>query len=175
MTYLHRDKIFTSSFQTDFGWMRSVSDGNNLVRLDWQQSGWIESDDPDSVSRETLSQLQAFLSGKLTQFTLPLSPDGKNDSGRHWLNVMAKIPYGETMTYSEYANFAGYPKAARTAGSSCANNPIPIIYPCHRIIRSDGKLGNYSGGDKSAPDSKVNIARKKLLLRLESHRLNMIK
>ena len=171
-TYFSRDQIFTSRLQTDFGWMRSVSDGNNLIRLDWRQSSWPQADHPDSISRETLSQIQAYLRGKLKELTLPLHPDGASDVKRHWLNVMARIPYGQTMTYSEYANYAGKPKAARSAGSLCANNPIPIIYPCHRVIRADGKLGNYSGGDKNNPTSKMNVARKKHLLLLEAQKTN---
>ena len=174
-TYVLRDQIYTSSLKTDFGWMRTLSDGNSLIRLDWNQTGWSEPDYPDSVSRETLSQLQAFLSGKLKKFTLPLAPAGKNDAGRHWLNIMAKIPYGTTMTYGQFADFAGKPKAARSAGSSCANNPIPIIYPCHRVIRADGKLGNYSGGDKNNPTNYANIIRKRLLQQLETGKINIIK
>ena len=128
------DRRYMSSLQTDFGWVRPISDGNNLVQLDWNQTGWHEPDRPDHVSRETKSQLEAFFNGCLQQFNLPLAPAGKNASGRYWLNIMAKIPYGTVMSYAEFASFAGKPKAARAAGSICASNPIPIIYPCHRVF-----------------------------------------
>ncbi len=160
--------LYTSTLKTDLGWMRPVSDGNSLIRLDWNQTGWREPDRPNNVSRETISQLQAFFNGYLHQFDLPLAPVGKSASGRYWLNVMAKIPYGKVMSYAEFASFAGKPKAARAAGSICANNPIPIIYPCHRIIRIDGKLGNYGGGSNHHPTHSDNLARKAALLKLES-------
>ena len=82
------------SFKTDFGWMRPISDGNSLIRLDWNQTGWQGPDRPNHVSRETKSQLQAFFNGCLRQFDLPLAPAGKNANGRYWLNFMAKSPMG---------------------------------------------------------------------------------
>ena len=72
------------------------------------------------------------------------------------------------MSYAEFAIFAGKPKAARAAGSICANNPIPIIYPCHRVIRTDGQLGNYGGGSDHHSTHPDNLARKAALIKLES-------
>ena len=160
-----------TSLKTDFGWMRAISDGNSLVRLDWNQAGWLEPDRPDYVSRETKSQLQAFFSGRLQQFDLPLKPFGKNATGRYWLNIMAKIPYGTVVSYTEFASFAGKPNAARAAGMICANNPIPIIYPCHRVIRTDGKLGGYGAGSDHHPTHANNLARKAALINLESYKM----
>ena len=162
------DDLYMSSLSTDFGWMRPISDGNSLIQLDWNQTGWQEPDRPNHVSRETKSQLQAFFNGHLRQFNLPLAPAGKNTNGRYWLNFMEKIPYGTVMSYAEFASFAGKPRAARAAGSICASNPIPIIYPCHRIIRTDGKLGNYGGGSDKHSAHPDNLALKAALIRLES-------
>ena len=156
------------SFNTDFGWMRTICDENSLVQLDWNQTGWHGPDCSNHVSRETKSQLEAFFNGCLQQFDIPLAPAGKNAHGRYWLNIMAKIPYGTVMTYAEFASLAGKPKAARSAGSICASNPIPIIYPCHRVIRTDGKLGNYGGGSDNHPSHPDNLARKAALIKLES-------
>ena len=162
------DQFYMFSLKTDFGWLRAVSDGNSLIRLDWNQTGWPEPDRPDHVSRETKVQLQAFFKGELQQFALPLAPAGKSDTGRHWLDIMSKIPYGTVISYAKFAEFAGKPKAMRAAGSSCANNPIPIIYPCHRVIRTDGKLGNYGGGSDNHPTHSDNLARKAALIKFES-------
>ena len=162
------NQFYMVNFKTDFGWMRPISDGSSLIRLDWNQTGWQEPDRPDHVSRETKSQLQAYLNGHLQQFILPLAPAGKNAGGRYWLNIMEKIPYGTVMSYAEFASFAGKPKAARAAGSICASNPIPIIYPCHRIIRTNGKLGNYGGGSNHHSTHPDNLARKAALIELES-------
>lgn len=159
---------YMSSIRTDFGWMRPISDGNSLIKLEWNQDGWQDSDCPDNVSRETTCQLQAFFKKQLSQFTLPLAPLGISTVAKKWLDHMANIPYGSTMTYTEFASFAGQPNAARAAGSSCAKNPIPIIYPCHRVIRTDGTLGCYSGGSGYHSGHADNLARKATLIRFES-------
>lgn len=154
--------------------MRPISDGKNLIRLDWNQTGWREPNCPDHVSRETKSQLQAFLTGRLYEFTLPLAPAGKSAAGQYWLNVMAKIPYGTVMTYAEFARLADRPNAARAAGKSCASNPIPIIYPCHRVIRTGGTLGNYGGGSNKNTNHADNLSRKAALLKLEAYQVKLI-
>lgn len=163
------ETLYFTSLKTNFGWIRPISNGHSLIRINWNQTGWDGSDHPDNVSRETKSQLEAFLAGNLLQFSLPLAPAGKSAAGKKWLDVMAQIPYGAMMSYSEFAAFAGKPNAARAAGSACARNPIPIIYPCHRIVRADGSLGNYGGGSSQHPTHPDNLARKGDLLRLEAN------
>ena len=158
-----------TSLQTDFGWMRPISDGNSLFV--WIGTKLVGSNKTALTMfhvKQNL-QLQAFFSGHLQQFVLPLAPIGKNATGRYWLNIMAKIPYGTVMSYAEFARFAGKPKAARAAGLICANNPIPIIYPCHRVIRTDGKLGGYGAGSDHHPTHTNNLARKAALIKFESY------
>ena len=70
------------------------------------------------------------------------------------------IGYGHQESYTAVANLTGHPKAVRAVGSACATNPIPIVVPCHRVLRSDGSLGGYVGG----------LAAKQALLRLEGTR-----
>jgi methylated-DNA-[protein]-cysteine S-methyltransferase len=165
----HLKVLYFSTSKTDFGWIRPISDGQSLIRLDWNQIGWKDSDHPDNVSRETKRQLDAFFAGRLHQFDLPLAPTSKSAAAKEWLEAMASIPYGTMMTYSEFAIFAGKPKAARAAGTACASNPIPIIYPCHRVVRADGSLGNYGGGSDQHPTHPNNLARKRDLLILEAN------
>ena len=159
---------YTSSLQTNFGWLRPVSNGINLIRLDWNQTGWDEPDRPDNVSRETTRQLQAYFNNQLYKFVLPLAPIGKTTASQYWLDSMSKIPYATTISYAAFAIFAGKPNAQRAAGTACATNPIPIIYPCHRVIRANGTLGNYGGGSSLHNASSSNLARKAALLRLEA-------
>jgi len=78
------------------------------------------------------------------------------------LEVTAEIPYGEVRTYSEMARLIGAPKAARAVGRALAQNPVPIIIPCHRVISADRGLRGYIGG----------MERKAFLLRLEGHRVS---
>ena len=155
------------TFKTAFGYMRPVSDGKNIVRLDWDQEPLDGEDRPDEVSREAKTQIEAYLGGKRQSFDLPIKPQGKSQQGREWLAAMAKIPYGRTMTYGEFASAAGKPRAPRAAGSACSSNPIPIIFPCHRVVRADGSLGNYGGGSDLDPKHPENLDRKQGLIELE--------
>tara|TARA_B100000963_G_C22403001_1_gene569729 strand:- start:74 stop:574 length:501 start_codon:yes stop_codon:yes gene_type:complete len=159
--------LFHVTIDTPLGYMRPVSDGAYLVRLDWDQSRFSTPDNPDDVSRETSDQLIAYLGGSLKSFRLPIRAVGKSVVGQAWLEAMARIPYGTVMTYAEFAASAGKPGAPRAAGTACSTNPIPIIYPCHRVVRAGGELGNYGGGgnlDSKHPD---NLGRKMTLINLE--------
>ena len=85
---------------------------------------------------------------------------------------MASIPYGTTISYAAFAAAAGAPNAARAAGTACATNPIPIIYPCHRVVRKNGALGHYGGGSQLAPSHRDNVARKAFLIAHEKSQLD---
>ena len=80
-------------------------------------------------------------------------------------NELKKIPIGETRTYKEIAELIGKPKAARAVANACGQNPYPVIIPCHRVIRSDGGLGGYSG--------EGGIKKKKMLLTEEKLKKNL--
>jgi methylated-DNA-[protein]-cysteine S-methyltransferase len=75
--------------------------------------------------------------------TLDLS-SGTTFEQKVWRAIM-KIPRGQTRSYTWVARMAGRPRAIRAAANACGTNPYPIIIPCHRVIRSDGKLGGFSG------------------------------
>ena len=77
-------------------------------------------------------------------------------------NELNKISSGETKTYKEIAELIGYPKAARAVANACGKNPYPITIPCHRVIRSDGGLGGYSG--------EGGVEKKRLLLKNEQNK-----
>ena len=158
---------YHTAHQTELGHMRAVSDGRHLIRLDWDQRAFPDPDNPDDVSRETCRQLAAYLAGNMMTFDLPLLAEGKSDTARRWLTAMARIPYGTTMTYAQFAALAGMPQAPRAAGTACATNPIPIIYPCHRVVRKGGPLGNYGGGSTLPPPHPDNLGRKQALIDLE--------
>jgi methylated-DNA-[protein]-cysteine S-methyltransferase len=102
-------------------------------------------------------QLDEYFEGARTSFELALDWSLTRGFRRDVLLATARIPYGDTGTYRSVARSAGNPSAVRAAGSALATNPMPIIVPCHRVLRSDGSLGGYRGG----------IDRKQLLLRHE--------
>lgn len=96
----------------------------------------------DEVRRE----LDLYFEGKLDRFDLPL--DWRLSSGfrRRVLRAIDRIPYGQTRSYTEMARRAGNERAVRAAGSACGSNPIPLVVPCHRVLRTSGALGGYGGG-----------------------------
>lgn len=96
----------------------------------------------DEVRRE----LDLYFDGRLTDFDLPLDWQLTKDFRRNVLRAVARIPYGQTRSYMEVATSAGNERAVRAAGSACGSNPIPIVVPCHRVLRTGGGLGGYGGG-----------------------------
>jgi methylated-DNA-[protein]-cysteine S-methyltransferase len=90
-------------------------------------------------------QLCAYFAGNLTEFDLPLAPDGTTFQLSVW-DALRMIPYGTTTSYGELARRIGRPKASRAVGAANGRNPLPIVIPCHRVIGSDGKLTGFGGG-----------------------------
>ncbi|HZD65526.1 MAG TPA: methylated-DNA--[protein]-cysteine S-methyltransferase [Acidimicrobiales bacterium] len=91
-------------------------------------------------------ELDEYFTGARTHFDLALDWRLTARFRQRVLLATAAIPYGETATYRSVAAAAGNPRAVRAAGSALATNPLPIIVPCHRVLRSDGTLGGYGGG-----------------------------
>ena len=94
----------------------------------------------------TRRQLDEYFGGDRRSFSVPLDWRLTRGFRREVLEELVAVPYGETTTYSELAAEAGRPRAVRAAGTALATNPIPIIVPCHRVLRSDGSVGGYRGG-----------------------------
>jgi methylated-DNA-[protein]-cysteine S-methyltransferase len=95
---------------------------------------------------EARRQLDLYFEGKLTEFDLPLDWQLTRGFQGKVQRAIARIPYGQTRSYTEVAASAGNERAVRAAGSACGSNPIPIVVPCHRVLRSGGALGGYGGG-----------------------------
>jgi methylated-DNA-[protein]-cysteine S-methyltransferase len=112
----------------------------------------------DTVRR----QLDAYFAGTRSDFDLKLDWSLVGPFGRQVLSRTAAIPYGEVATYSEVAREIKHPGAARAVGNALGANPIPVIVPCHRVVRTGGALGGYGGG----------LPRKEYLLDLEGGRLS---
>jgi methylated-DNA-[protein]-cysteine S-methyltransferase len=91
-------------------------------------------------------EIEEYFVGRRTRFDLPL--DFRLSAGfrRTVLAQLPDIAYGTTATYAAIAAAAGNPKAVRAVGSACATNPLPVVVPCHRVVRSDGTIGQYVGG-----------------------------
>lgn len=102
------------------------------------------------IGRESITmvrnQLDGYFGGRRREFEVPLDWRLTRGFRREVLRHTALVPYGSTASYREMAVRAGSPNAVRAAGSALATNPLPILVPCHRILRSDGKVGSYLGG-----------------------------
>jgi len=96
----------------------------------------------DQVAR----QLAEYFDGERRDFVLPLDFQLAHGFRREVLACLVMIDYGHTETYAQVAAATGHPRAVRAVGTACATNPLPVIVPCHRVLRSDGKLGGYVGG-----------------------------
>jgi methylated-DNA-[protein]-cysteine S-methyltransferase len=107
----------------------------------------------DPVRRE----LDLYFAGELHDFDLPLDWQLSRGFRLEVLRQTARIPYGSTLSYKQIAARAGSERAVRAAGSALGANPIPIVVPCHRVLRTGGALGGYGGG----------LPMKESLLRLE--------
>jgi methylated-DNA-[protein]-cysteine S-methyltransferase len=102
-------------------------------------------------------QLEEYFEGKRTSFELPLDWSLSKGFTQRILQATAKVPFGELATYRDVAEKAGNIRAVRAAGNALGSNHMPIVVPCHRIIRTGGALGGYTGG----------VERKEFLLKLE--------
>ena len=108
----------------------------------------------DLVARE----LEEYFAGRRHTFDVPLDWRLSGGFRSAVLHRLPDIGYGQTATYAAVAQLAGNPKAIRAAAPACATNPLPVVIPCHRVVRSDGSMGGYLGG----------VEAKRLLLTLEA-------
>jgi methylated-DNA-[protein]-cysteine S-methyltransferase len=110
---------------------------------------------------EPARQLDDYFASRRHRFDLPLDLRLAHGFRRTVLERLPHVPYGHTVSYAQLAGEVGNPRAVRAVGTACATNPLPLVIPCHRVVRTDGSLGNYIGGPET----------KQQLLRLE-HAVN---
>jgi methylated-DNA-[protein]-cysteine S-methyltransferase len=108
----------------------------------------------DPVRRE----LERYFEGTLRDFEVPLDWSLAGDFARRVLRRTARIPYGSVASYGDVAVGVGTPRGARAVGNALGSNPIPVVVPCHRVVRTGGAIGGYGGG----------LSRKRWLLCLEA-------
>lgn len=130
---------------------------SNLIEADRRFSPFETVQGSNLIIEMTKKQLQDFIEGKRRSFELPIRFKGSHFEQKVWKSLL-KIPYGKTISYQKQAELINQKSAVRAVASANGRNPFPIIFPCHRVIRSDGTPGGYSGGYKI----------KEALLRIES-------
>lgn len=104
------------------------------------------------------TEIEEYLAGRRTEFDLPLDLRLAEGFRRQVIEHLREIGYGRRESYATVAAAVGSPKAVRAVGSACARNPLPLVIPCHRVVRTDGSFGQYAGG----------MAAKATLLELEA-------
>ncbi len=109
---------------------------------------------------EPRRELDEYFAGRRRRFELPLDWRLSGGFTRRVLRATARIPYGGVSSYGAIASAAGSPRGSRAAGNALGANPLPIVVPCHRVLRTGGALGGYTGG----------VERKRLLLEIEGVR-----
>lgn len=120
-------------------------DGKARVRESLKRWGYAVDERPNALARRVERELKRYRDGKLDTFDVPLALHGPAFHVEVW-TALKDVPFGKVVTYGELAEMAGRPLAARAVGQAMANNPIPIIVPCHRVIGSSGKLHGFRGG-----------------------------
>jgi methylated-DNA-[protein]-cysteine S-methyltransferase len=127
-----------------------ASDGSAIVGV-WManaepdEATWAGRCGTDSLLDEARGQLEAYFTGRLRAFDLPLAPNGTDFQRRVW-SALREIPFGTTISYAELARRVSNAAAVRAVGAANGRNPIPIIVPCHRVIGTNGSLTGFGGG-----------------------------
>lgn len=146
-------------FESRFGdtWLAATSEG--LARVSWQHEdadAFVSElerlfpdvpvvPDPGQLA-EAERQLSEYFRGDRRAFDLPVDLEGVSEFDRRVLEAAEHLEFGEVVPYGELARRIGRPKAARAVGGALGRNPVAIVVPCHRVVRSDGSLGGYGSG-----------------------------
>ncbi len=154
---------------TAFGVLKIFCTEKGVRRLEFPERSFASNKETTEKSAKTpagtiekslTKQLSDYFSGKKVNFTAPVDLDGMAPFDKKVLKELSKIPYGNVLTYKQLARKIGGGKYARAVGNALGRNPVPVILPCHRVIKSDGSLGGFSGG----------ILWKRILLALENRK-----
>ena len=155
---METQNIETTSILTPIGllWISCMNNAITHIYKSIQETS-ISDKTNNPLLIEATKQLQAYFDGKLKQFDLPLYYDYVSEYTDKVLNIIRNTKYGETYSYQTIADISNYSKRFRTVARICSHNPIPIIIPCHRIIRNNNEIGRYMFGTEA----------KKILIDLE--------
>ncbi len=138
-----------TTVDSPLGELLLVGDGDALHRVSMQEATPLRVDPTWERSDSTLAapatQLAEYFAGERREFDVPLAETGTPFQRQVWEAVRA-IGYGETAPYGQLAARVDRPSAVRAVGAANGRNPIPVIVPCHRVIRSDATIGGYTGG-----------------------------
>ncbi len=130
---------------TPIGPVGLVSNGDALTRVVLPGAEDMPPEDgEDAIIQQATRELNQYFRGRRKNFTVPVCIEGTEFQEDAWHGLM-QIPYGQTRSYADHAASIGRPGAMRAIGQANRSNPVPIIVPCHRVVKADGSLGGYAG------------------------------
>jgi methylated-DNA-[protein]-cysteine S-methyltransferase len=153
---MNDEGISRRSFPTPFGFITLIAEAEKITSVELCKKA--NSLGSSKVLDDAAKQIDLYLKGSLSRFSLPLKVSGTPFQLAVW-KAIAKVPFGKTISYGEIAASIGKPLAARAVGAAVGANPTPLLVGCHRVLGSNGSLTGYSGGR--------GIKTKKLLLDFE--------
>lgn len=143
-------EVLYTFMETPIGRLLLAGDGRRLSRVGFPAGKGVVAPRPewrrdDDAFGRAKDQLREYFDGTRREFDLPLDLQGTGFQLAVW-RELARIPFGETISYGELARRIGRPTASRAVGAANGANPIPIIIPCHRVIGTNGSLTGFGGG-----------------------------
>lgn len=146
-------KIYKHKFNAENFTITLIANDQNLLLIDINSEDKYDEnsdffEEANEIIKEAKRQLLEYLQGKRKKFDITKLKilDKSERFERKVYAALMDVEYGETITYKQLGEKAGILNAARAVGNAMAKNPFPIIVPCHRVVKSDGKIGNYTGG-----------------------------
>ena len=135
--------VVTDDGVADIGYL--VNHPRDEVFAELEERGILATEGSGAVE-PVRDQLREYFAHQRRDFTLPVDLFGVTPFTRAVLRVTAAVPFGQVRTYQGIASAIGKPSASRAVGNALGRNPVPVIVPCHRVVRSDGSMGWYTGG-----------------------------
>lgn len=154
----------TTVFESPLGPIGLAASPRGLVEVSLVGRVAAHGPEDDAAARaildEAAGQLREYFAGARREFSVPYDVDLGDGFRGCALKALSDVPFGATITYGALADAAGFPNAARAAGTACSTNPLALFIPCHRVVPASGGIGKYGGGE----------AMKRALLELEGVR-----
>jgi methylated-DNA-[protein]-cysteine S-methyltransferase len=142
-----KDTLLVTYYRSDtVGWLELCVSQRGVRSVSFVPQTIEVAPSVSTVATLLIDELDRYFSGKTMKFSVPLDPATGTTFQRRVWDQLLLIPYGQTRSYAQIAAAVGNPAAARAVGLANGSNPIPILVPCHRVVRADGSLGGYSSG-----------------------------
>lgn len=136
----------SSIFETKFGLITLIVSEAGLKRIVLKKLRVHIEKSENEILKQARNEIKSYLKGEIFKFSIPLDLSEITDFQSEVYKQVRLVPYGTTVSYTELATRLGSPEKRRAVGMALARNPLPIVIPCHRIVRLDKSLGGFTGG-----------------------------